>query len=242
MKPPAWVPPAVVAETKAMLNGECRHLIQLPEAAPSVIRLATDPRMEKVWRKLKKQSVRIPRAELIESHRVWHMPDSGLAPGLSDSDLALTRIFNEAVLFASSRMKCRLDSEFDGAAESYRRLAKQLRYIAAELFRLHNFYPLALGDFAYKSDQTIQPMAAECELRAATIETTVRTDFKSAGLLAERDHGNLAERAFCVLLTQVMVRLYGKKFEPTVAAIASVALNRTGDLRRVSKWTPKLRK
>jgi hypothetical protein len=165
-----------------------------------------------------------------------------LALGLSDTDLALTWVFNEAVLFASSHMKCRLDSEFDEAAESYRRLAKQLRHIAAELFRLHNFYPLARGDFAYKSDQTIQPMAAECGLRAATIETTVRADFKSAGLLAERGHGTLAEHAFCVLLTQVMVRLYGKKFEPTVAAIASVALKRTVDLRRVGKWTIKLQK
>jgi hypothetical protein len=229
MKLPPWVPPLIALEARALLNGEYPH-IQLPKNAPAVIALASDPRMKAVWHKLKKQTVRFPRAQLIEVlDRAWDITNLN---DLSDSDLALRQIFMHAVLFAFWRVRVESVSELKEAAESFRRQAKRLRDTAAELLRLQRFINLARGDFA----NSIEVIAVECERRAATIETRVITDAKREGLLAQRDHGFREEHAFCQLLTQEVVRLYGKKLSPTVATIASVALNREVDLRRVSKW------
>jgi hypothetical protein len=212
--PPDWVPASVAAEISWIL-----HASWTQGDLPLLWRLATDERMESVWRELKKHEPCCSRAELEE---IWTGWKREALPDLSDSDIALRLVFYWAFGFPACNMAADTLANHKALIRWHRELAGSLHTVAGDLRLDHD-------PDADKHADAIERAAAWCETKAVDLAGCRER-------VVHRDRGNLLEQGVCRLMAHELQRIYGRTFRGTLATILSVITQETITAHKVRDW------
>jgi hypothetical protein len=236
---PEWLPPAVARRAEALLIdwGDFRH---------DVGRLATDERMEAVWRELRRHSPD-EAALTVLLNTSWVTLDE--LKQCRPDETALVVFFEHAFWNTVLPPRAATVSEFNTLRNTYLHHAAQLRASAKWLHEAVNLkkrplpatFPLVLGTLGFlpgdiaNHASCVEAAAALCDKVAAAI-----SDLCAAGhpLIVDRDRGNALARGYVRLMADTTLRLFGTPLYGTLAKVASVALALREDLTReqVLKW------
>jgi hypothetical protein len=235
---PEWLPPTVADEAQRLL---ATHEIV---DADLVLRLATDARMQSVWRHLLKHRHFPNRPRISDSLRVI-VSDTTLIPPsdhLSDQEVALTLFFWCAYVFAFLKPTVSTVSRHDVAIANCRLEAARLRLSAARLRGLylipsdeHQFLPPDISNQAADGEAYFVEQAAKfCdEIEAALIKLKVA----EAPLIVDRDHGHNEARGYIGLLAVETRKLFGSTLVGTLKKVASVALEKEITDKQAENWS-----
>src|SRR5262245_1867280 len=223
---PEWLPPVVAEEAEELTQ---RH----PEDEELLRRLATDPRMESVWREIKEHNS----SEHIDWER-WSRNERR-PTGLSNEDIALKLTFRRAFFIAMHAIHEKsiivTIAEHKALIDSYEQQAARLRAEAAKLRERGDASRATWIWRAYEDHaQAVERAAARCEEDATDL---IAVDPTYTHII-ERDKGWRREIGFAVMLAMdVMQPLYGTPLYGTVATVINVALARyTVEARHVRDW------
>jgi hypothetical protein len=232
---PEWLPPVVAEEAESLAQ-------ERPEDEELLRRLATDPRMESVWREIKEHNS----SEHIDWER-WSSNERR-PTGLSNEDIALKLTFRCAFFHAlhviHEKSTIATIAEHKALIDSYKQQAARLRTEAAKLRERGDASRATWIWRAYEEHaEAVERAAARCEKDAAEL-LAVDPAHPDTPII-ERDKGWRREMDFAdMLATQVMQPLYGTPLYGTVATVTNVALltRRSVEARHVSDWLKRLRK
>jgi hypothetical protein len=219
---PGWVPRPVIDAVESLSRPPPRHSGIMardwlnrdhPEYEKRLLRLATDPRMKGVWRKLKKHKP-CARTELEEDCASWFTPHTGL----SDSDIAIKLTFLEAVSIATCENTVDTVAENAKQVNAYRSQAARLRAEAAQLRMLHY-----LGDELEEQAQAVDRVAAWCKEEADTL--AARDPANPEDPMIKRDHGFRREIGYVDMLADWLAHLYGTPLPHGMMALIAVVTN-----------------
>jgi hypothetical protein len=227
---PEWLPPVVAEEAEELAE-------ERPEHEELLRRLATDPRMESVWRELKKHKP----CKRID----WEKWSSYEKPtGLSNEDIALKLTFRYAFFYAIHETNTIITiAEHKALIDSYEQQAARLRAEAAKLRERGNASGATWVWRAFEEHaEAVERAAERCEKEAAHL-ITVDPAHPDTPII-ERDKGWRREMDFAdTLATHVMGALYGTPLYGTVATVTNVALARCSvEARHIRDWLKGLRK
>jgi hypothetical protein len=205
---PDWVPQLVAREAKALF----REAAHCPDELKLIRRLATDPRMNKVWFELQRRRRKGRKLTNEFLHSVS-------LPGPFDKDqaakrrnVAMTALFQTAV--ARGRLGISMGSPV--SVEAARRLDRERA--------------AGLREDAKVFDAMKKGAAARKLVRAAQVYE------KRANELFMFGHGKTAAVGFAVQTAKLMCDLFGSPMYGTVATVSSVALNREIEPHTVREW------
>jgi hypothetical protein len=232
---PEWLPPAVAKEAEELAQ-------ERPEHEELLRRLATDPRMESVWREIKKHNS--------SEHIDWERWSNERKPtGLSNEDIALKLTFRyvyfRALHVIHEEITIPTIAEHKALIASWEQQAARLRAEAAKLRERGNDAGFARAQRRVFEEhaEAAERAAARCERGAADLITWDPADPNTP--MIERDKGWRREMMFAdMLATHVMQPLYGMPLYGTVATITNVALATRSvvEARHVRDWLKGLRK
>jgi hypothetical protein len=231
---PEWLPPAVAREAERLLNsGHAEDEL--------VLRLATDRRMQGVWRELSKPRYAFTHPQISNPWADTDFMDFPPLDGLTDQEATLTLFFWYSYAFAFMKPASGTVSLRDLPIARCRLEAARLRLSAARLRGLC-LIPTSARDFlpAGISEQFADIYANNIE-EAATffdeIESSlVKLKAAEAPLVVHRDHGNQEARGYVRLLARVTRESFGSPLYGCLAKVASVALGKGVSLLQARKW------
>jgi hypothetical protein len=214
---PDWVPPSVAEQARTLFNQN--------EIATVVRRLATDPRMKRVWATLSTHKRKKYRPTNAYVHFAGAPLRSEFAT-LADSQQhrAMQSLFICAVELVSGALPVIAKSELDGLRQPHLDMAARLREYIERLRRLGTANGLA----------ALEGLAVKCDLRANLILTSLKwTVVDRPGDDADTRH----HRGYLAALGREVRNLFSDAdpqqnrprpipLSRTVATIASVALDR----------------
>jgi len=231
---PEWLPPVVTEEAEELAQNR-------PEDEELLRRLATDPRMESVWREIKKHNS----SEPIDWER-WSSNERK-PKGLSNEDIALKLTFRYAFFIALHAIHEKSTivtvAEHKALVDSYEQQAARLRAEAAKLRERGDASRATWIWRAYEEHaEAVERAAARCEREAAYLMAVDPAHPDTP--VIERDKGWRREMSFAdMLTTEVMQPLYGTPLYGTVATVINVALAKSSvEARHVRDWLKGLRK
>jgi hypothetical protein len=221
---PKWLPSDVKIEAERILcSGQADEAL--------VLRLATDKRMESVWRELAKHKQPHPQISeawtiLMEDRVDVPPPDYGDPPAL---------FFWCAYTIASLGVAVGTISKLDLPIAKYRQVAAGLRLASTQLY----FLTLKYGDpgGADAHAEKIETAAAFCERIA---DELIELKAAQAPLIVKRNHGNREGRGYVRMLAVETRSLFGQLLAGTLATVANVALalkdNEKVGIKQVRNW------
>jgi hypothetical protein len=227
---PTWLPPAVAEEAEGLAQ-------ERPEHEELLRRLALDPRMESVWRELKKYKP-CKRADL---EKWWR---HGKPTGVSTKDMALKLTFRCAFFTAMLEKSAIITiAEHRALIDSYEQQAARLRAEAGKLRERGEASGATWIRQAFEEHaEAVERAAARCERGAAHLSAVDPAHPDTP--IIERDKGWRREMDFAdMLATHVMQPVYGTPLYGTVATLTNVALHKYSvEARHVRDWLKGLRK
>jgi hypothetical protein len=228
---PKWLPTEVAIEADRIISAGTAD-------DDLVIRLATDKRMEWVWRVLKKCDQVSDRPQLSDAWTLMNAVMGEVDVRLpEDNPDALSLFFWCAYTIASLKPKAGTFSRFDLPIAEYKREAANLRLSAATLRRLDFQYSAWGQSLAHRYIKQIEKAANYCDTYAALL-----TNLKvaQAPLVIERNYGNQEARGYVRMLAVETRKLFGMTARRTLARVASVALMKEVTNIQVRKWCDSL--
>ena len=217
---PDWVPPSVAEQARTLFNQERGN-----DIATVVRRLATDPRIKRVWATLlsrKRQKYRPTNAYVHFAGPPLRSEFATFAD--SQQHRAMQSLFIYAVEFVSGALPDIAKSQLDGLRQPYLDMAARLR---EDIKRLRHL--VIAKDLA-----ALEGLAVKCDLRANLILTSLKwTVVDRPGDDADTRH----QRGYLAALGREVRNLFSDAdpqqnrprpipLSRTVATIASVALDR----------------
>jgi hypothetical protein len=219
---PNWVPRPVIEAAETISRPPPRHSGMMfcdwvdrdhPEFDKRLLRLATDPRMKVVWRKLKNYKP-CARAKLEEDCASWLTTHTGL----SDSDIAIKLVFLHAMSLATCENTVDTVAEHAERVKAYRRQAARLCAEAAQLRMLHDFW-----DELEEQAQAVDRVAAWCKEEADMLAARDPADPHDP--MIKRDYGFRREIGYVDMLTDILAHLYGTPLPHGMMALIAVVTN-----------------
>ena len=224
------LPPAVARQAEAMLS------LLLPDAGV-VRRLATDGRMEAVWRELARRKANRLRVSIIRSLRRHgaHGIPADVTEGLSNQESALAIFFYGAC----HPIAAVTTSELATLRSAYLHHAAQLRASAEWLHKVTDWDKRPDPPWAGRATRTLKRDIAGVEAAAAFCERVGAEILDNPAfrhLIVARDHGNAVARGYVLGLARLTQTLFSAKLRGSLATVASVALGQKVTLDQVRYW------
>jgi hypothetical protein len=221
---PKWLPTSVAVMADRIRNkGIGLWLGPADEAL--VQRLATDERMEKVWRELSRHKSAKPARSKFLSTLDIEPPE--------DCD-PLAEFYYCAYVIAWLGPVAGTLAGRDADIASWKLQAARLRDSAENLIKLSAQFP---DPDAKRHVECIEAAAKFCDENAAEFEKLKSAE---APLIVKRDHGNRDARGYVRMLAVEARRLFGMRGDRTLATAASVALAKRISHTQVRKWCTSL--
>jgi hypothetical protein len=220
---PKWLPPSVKIEAERILGGG-----HADEAL--VLRLATDGRMQRVWRELPKH--KRPHPQIREAWTTLMDNRVDVSPPQDVDVHAL--FFWCAYTIASLGVAAGIDDGLDKPIAKYLLVANGLRLAAA---RLRSFW---LRGEPVSADIHIENIEAAAHFYKRVVDELIELKTITAPLVVKRDHGNREARGYVRMLAIETRDLFGSTLYRTLATVASVALMKDVKASQVTKWCQSL--
>jgi hypothetical protein len=192
-------------------------------------RLATDPRMQRVWTELYRRQrksnkfVHSVKRFFQRDFRQLEFPEIAAAltkafatlSGAEQQDMAVGHFLEAAWFFAATPLPLMTEDRINSQVKSYRRMASQLRKDAEGLRALH------LGNDA----ANLESAAIRCEQIADQVRPT-HEEIRWLLPIAARRRGDEIMRGYVLRVSAHCHDAFGKWLTGTVATAASVALSK----------------
>ncbi len=228
---PKWLPSDVGLEARRILR------IAKTADADLVIRLATDKRMEMVWRVLTKCEPH----ECPQPSAMANLLSERADTPLPDNPDALTLFFWCAYSLAWAGVVAGTVARQNLPIALYQLEASRLRLSAANLRKLKLRYGVQIhagGQFADFHTRGIEEAAKFCDEH---VDVFIKLKASQAPTVVKRDHGNNEARGYVRMLAVEARDLFGKTaLYRTLAKVASVALKKKITDNQVRKWCDSL--
>ena len=227
---PKWLPLSAKREAQRILDTEGAD-------TALVLRLATDKRMEEVWKELRKHKPRHPR--LSEAWGGLMKGRLDVEPPPPDSD-AMTLFFWVAFTIASLEPVAGTVPRTNLPISQYQREAARLRLSAAMLRKLKLQYGEVVQNAVQFADIHANDIEQAADFCDEIVDMLSKIKAFESRLAVTRNYGNPEARGYVIQLSIETKNLFGKQLRGTLATVASVALNKEITREQVRKWLDSL--